>query len=357
LAGLPHTIEAFKNHIFNNVIWPNLSDENNGAGIVTYMRLVEGGSPALGEGDSKGYVEICEGLIVKTLGISHGHCIENHSHRGSNAGIGSTSSQQEASPRLRTRTSSQLQNSLRSQRSASAASLVPADLSRPDLQERKCVYDSAAYFIHDQQTRKEVLIFGDVEPDSISLLPRNQKVWSEAAPKITAGRLNGIFIECSFDDSQTEDRLYGHMAPRFLVEELKVLAKEIQKCKEQGTERGTTKKRKRQNNGHTTFREPRNHERETRSSRASTVSPRSQGTPADEKHGPIAVDGVSGLTARKRFNFLLKGVKIVIIHVKDKLTDGPGTEETILKELNDYERDAQLGCEFIIPKAGEAVYL
>jgi hypothetical protein len=29
----------------------------------------------------------------------------------------------------------------------------------------------------------------------------------------------------------------------------------------------------------------------------------------------------------------------------------------ILKELNDYERDAQLGCEFIIPKAGEAVYL
>jgi glyoxylase-like metal-dependent hydrolase (beta-lactamase superfamily II) len=40
LAGLPSTIEAFKNHIFNNVIWPNLSDENNGAGLVTYMRLV-----------------------------------------------------------------------------------------------------------------------------------------------------------------------------------------------------------------------------------------------------------------------------------------------------------------------------
>lgn len=49
-----------------NVIWPNLSDENNGAGLVTYMRLVEGGSLAIGDGPGRGYVEVCEGLSVKT---------------------------------------------------------------------------------------------------------------------------------------------------------------------------------------------------------------------------------------------------------------------------------------------------
>ena len=85
IAGLPSTITALKTHVFNNVIWPNLSDENNGAGLVTYMRLVEGGSPALGEGEGKGYLEICGGLSVKILGVSHGHCIERHSHRGSSS--------------------------------------------------------------------------------------------------------------------------------------------------------------------------------------------------------------------------------------------------------------------------------
>lgn len=48
------------------MIWPNLSDENNGAGLVTYMRLVEGGSLAIGDGEARGYVEICEDLSVKT---------------------------------------------------------------------------------------------------------------------------------------------------------------------------------------------------------------------------------------------------------------------------------------------------
>lgn len=51
------------------MIWPNLSDENNGAGLVTYMRLVEGGSLAIGDGQGRGYVEVCEGLSVKTWSI------------------------------------------------------------------------------------------------------------------------------------------------------------------------------------------------------------------------------------------------------------------------------------------------
>jgi 3',5'-cyclic-nucleotide phosphodiesterase len=67
LAGLPGTIAAFKTHIFNYVIWPNLLDESNGTGLVTYMRLFEGGSPAMGDGEGKGYIELTDWLAGQTL--------------------------------------------------------------------------------------------------------------------------------------------------------------------------------------------------------------------------------------------------------------------------------------------------
>lgn len=75
IAGLASTIEALKNHIFNDVIWPNLSDENGGVGLVTFMRLISGGSSVLGDGITQGYMEAVEGLGVKSWAISHGNCI------------------------------------------------------------------------------------------------------------------------------------------------------------------------------------------------------------------------------------------------------------------------------------------
>ncbi|KAK4135517.1 hypothetical protein BT67DRAFT_354060, partial [Trichocladium antarcticum] len=244
VAGLPSTISALKTHIFNNVIWPNLSDENNGAGLVTYTRLVEGGSPAFGEGEGKGYLEICDGLSVKIWGVSHGHCIERHSHRGSTStrqgsvdastmGPGASSSAQSMrSPSRNTPHHisapanlgtflQQQQDRIRDSRRGSSFSCPPA----PD--ESVCVYDSSAYFVRDVTSGREVLIFGDVEPDSVSLSPRNLQVWQEAAPKIAAGKLTGIFIECSYDDSQSVDRLFGHLTPRFIYEEMTVLAEEV----------------------------------------------------------------------------------------------------------------------------------
>lgn len=76
---------------------------------------------------------------------------------------------------------------------------------------------SATYFIRDSATGKELIIFGDVEPDSISSNPRNKRIWQQAAPKIVSGNLSGIFIECSYDDSRDEDMLFGHLSPRYLV--------------------------------------------------------------------------------------------------------------------------------------------
>lgn len=60
---------------------------------------------------------------------------------------------------------------------------------------------------------------------------------------------------------------------------------------------------------------------------------------------------------RNREDFPLKGVKVVVIHMKDKLNDGPPIGETILEQLLEYEKEAQLGCEFIISKMGMPVYL
>lgn len=367
LAGLPSTIEAFKNHIFNNVIWPNLSDENNGAGLVTYKRLVDGGSPALGEGEDKGYMEICEGLSVKTLSVSHGHCIEKHSHRGSNLSAASPPSPYSASPQPRSRTGSQYQLTPLTGRSSSISNVLGGDIRRTDSLEHVCVYDSSAYFIRDVTTGREVLIFGDVEPDLISLSPRNKQVWSEAAPKIVSGRLGAIFIECSFDNSITDDRLYGHLSSRYLNEELKVLASEVEASRGKDQERAASKKRKRFSDGSILEDGPRRPSvRSSHTSPASTA-PRSSissfagGQPSisEDRTGrsksinsKLPVRGKGG-----KPDLPLRGVKIAIIHVKDNLDDGPDTGEVILAEMKQYEEEEPTGCEFIIARTGEAVYL
>ena len=219
------------------------------------MRLVEGGSPAMGFGLSResnelgpagpdgarGYVEITEGLSVKTWSVSHGHCMENHWHRGSSVGLhgGSPLAQQglgisqdhfqdggRASP-FRRQSSNPYGNLGSFQGGKGYQSPMPYFPSHQPSGDKECVYDSSAYFIRDIATGREVLIFGDVEPDSISLSPRNHRVWEDAAPKVAAGTLKAIFIECSYDERQSDDTLFGHLCPRFLMEELQVLARQV----------------------------------------------------------------------------------------------------------------------------------
>lgn len=59
-------------------------------------------------------------------------------------------------------------------------------------------YESTAFFYHDDKTGQEALFFGDVEADSISKQALNRTVWEYAAPKIVAGILSTIFLECSY---------------------------------------------------------------------------------------------------------------------------------------------------------------
>ena len=476
LAGLPSTIAAFKTHIFNNVIWPNLSDENNGAGLVTYMRLVEGGSPAFGDGDDKGYLEVSDGLAVKTWGVSHGHCIERHSHRGSGSstrfgsvdagaaggplGVGLGASMALASPRGMAHHNSpnlsafihQQQQQQQQQRdpfnssqqggvlpgsvaasgggrrsSASAGGLGASGLPTG---ESVCVYDSSAYFIRDMATGREVLMFGDVEPDSISLSPRNGQIWQEAAPKIATGNLVAIFIECSYDDSQDVDRLFGHLAPRFVMEEMAALADEVGAARRALRQRqdgsragsatpsiGGADKKKRKRDGAddgSLARRAATRAASGSAAAAAAAAGGGRGTPTqaamDDPVSPRTVKPVGGSLAQPRpdehtaagtssphittptaaltlidvelpppvtpLNVVvhqqlqsqqtqqrappeplpLKGLRVVIIHMKDKLNDGPHIGDIILGELQEYEKEAQLGCEFVISSEGQALY-
>lgn len=52
----------------------------------------------------------------------------------------------------------------------------------------------------------------------------------------------------------------------------------------------------------------------------------------------------------------LEGLKVIIIHVKDRLEDGPQVGDTILQQLQDYEKEMNLGCEFIMSKSGMSLY-
>ncbi|KAF7552818.1 hypothetical protein G7046_g7288 [Stylonectria norvegica] len=363
LAGLPSTIHALKTHIFNNVIWPNLSDENNGAGLVTYLRLVEGGSPALGDGEGRGYSEVCDGLLVKIWAVSHGHCMERHSHRGSASSASPRFGSQDASLQSPRR---DMYNHATSQgRRGSLLSQATFGPSSPLEQERICVVESSAYFIQDQANRREVLIFGDVEPDSISLSPRNLQIWQEAAPKIAAGNLRGILIECSYDDSQSNDRLFGHLKPVFVIQELKVLAGEVAVARKLHNLEG--KKRKRLGTG--TDEPPQRKSSKQSLFAEDPVSPRTIRAPTHDQTMPgtphlatptaelslrdhEGFGSTSSLGSRRQ----LEGLKVVLIHIKDRLSDGPDVGETILRELLEYEKEAQLGCEFVISKPGHSFY-
>ena len=377
LAALPSTVDAIKDHIFNDVIWPNLSDEDGGVGLVTYMRLTEGGNIALGHGEGQGYIEICDGLTVKCWSISHGTCMRRHHHRGSNADTPG--------------------HNLNPQSSSRGSRHDTPDRNYSLSNDRVCVSDSTAFFLRDDHTGHEVLIFGDVEPDSISLTPRTKQVWTEAAPKIAAGTLTGILIECSYDDSQPDKALFGHLNPRHLIAELQILAAEVANAKygEEPTEpTPPPRKRKRQSqsqshsngltNIHTEESSPppssrgRPHSHATRrrttkrgSSASPAINPTLQGdfvpsslaTEAEEpfisKAEPMMAheDIAATRRASSRTKGVLQGVRVIVIHVKDDLKDGPNVGDTILMQLEAYERDAQLGVGFEISKAGTSIWL
>ena len=433
LAALPFTVNAIKKHLFNNVIWPNLTDEDGGVGLVTFQRLGEGGNIAIGEGSGRGYIEVVDGLSVKGFKVSHGHCMRGvgHVHRGSNANLPESNAPTTLHPQpphhshtiTEAREGRAHSFSLPSQPGTPlyTANLETGRVAAADYEQ--CVIDSSAYFIRtsaaNHSPAREVLIFGDVEPDSISLSPRTRAVWMEAAPKIANGTLTGIFIECSYSNSQGDGMLYGHLCPRHLLDELQNLADLVREARKEHErekeELRKGRKRKRASNGFLGVSmgdggaqegiPPRKSSRGRVASQYAggfkdaerdkedevmtdySASPKTEPvqpppdpsdpsiyeartTPTAPTQAPSApvLFSTTSLSAEHNHAIMaesaeapLRGVKVVIIHVKDIMADGPLIGEEILAELREGEAiGAQmgraLGCEFEVSKVGESYW-
>ena len=417
LTALPGTVDAIKRHIFNDVIWPNLTDEDGGVGFVTFQRLAEGGNIALGAGQGRGYIEVCDGLSVRGLKVSHGHCMKHPSGAQMHRGSFSAPTLPTATPgTLPTGTADPTigQHALAAaaingltgtpvKREDSRRSMSISGVSQPGTPAQlgeECIIDSTAFFIRTtansisttESTEKEILVFGDVEPDSVSLNPRTARVWAEAAPKIAHGVLKAVFIECSYDDTQDDAVLFGHLAPRHLVQELVTLAQMVKTCQAEAAvgapatvatmtptltaqaENDLTRKRKRMSLEHSFspgarvgFEQPavpdsgrrsRSRGRGGTATRTSARGKSNDGT-GKEQNEPEYFSSVPTAELSDAVSQIppLTGLTVVVIHVKDTLKDGPLVGENILRQLKEHEarfasEGQPLGCEFVISKTG-----
>jgi cAMP phosphodiesterase len=425
LAALPFAVNAIKTHIFNDIIWPNLTDEDNGVGLVTFQRLTEGGNLALGEGISRGFIEVCDGLAVKGFKVSHGNCASNSQpeHQTRRNSIPQPGGNQQLNHSSHGHNHTSVQHN-----PAETLKIIPGDAGRRSsifsqpsqpgtptfygqAQQQEfapSVVDSTAFFIRAEATGKEILIFGDVEPDAISSCPRTHIVWAEAAPKISHGLLAGIFIECSYNDSQKDSVLFGHLSPRHLIAELQTLGDMVAEKKKESAEK-VGRKRKRAATGlasSTTEETPAGLRSRSRVKRPTTPRLTSSedmhmrdvpeeepipNTPATiilntkdaqtprhnyyhqhndtpistpNHHSPLSRNpplelGDGSSTPIQTYEPPLKNVRIVIIHVKDSMLDGPLVGDSILKELNAHEaklvkQGKGLGCTFEVSASGDS---
>ncbi|MFO9147664.1 3',5'-cyclic-nucleotide phosphodiesterase [Legionella pneumophila serogroup 1] len=68
------------------------------------------------------------------------------------------------------------------------------------------------------------LYFGDTGADRIEKSTNMENIWKEIAPLIRNKQLHAIMLECSFLNSQPDDKLFGHLKPNLFMSELRHLA-------------------------------------------------------------------------------------------------------------------------------------
>ncbi|KAK6331921.1 3',5'-cyclic-nucleotide phosphodiesterase pde1 [Orbilia javanica] len=371
IAALPPTIEALKLHVFNDIIWPNLTDENGGVGFLTYQRLVDA---SVVDGKIE-YRKIVPGLSVQAWPVSHGHCMHKHTHRGSDAAIIATD---DGPPQK---------------------CVFKPSAFRSATWQKKCVYDSSCFFIRDDYTSKEIMIFGDVEPDSVSISEprRNVYIWNYAAEKVHNGVLEAIFIESSYDITQKDEFLYGHLTPKHIVEELQVLASKVLLQKEREARRYSVPKRRRTNNGYAERPQSLLHVDPFDTDYLQPLSQYNSDCESDVPRSPTDVEGLATASStnirrsssgkRRReddddqpeytsvpiqnvspismisntggqvdTSLPLKGLKIVIIHIKDDFDDDKDVRQSILANLKRLGEKAGLGCEFELAENGGSMF-
>ncbi len=83
-------------------------------------------------------------------------------------------------------------------------------------------YESTAFLVRKDSSF--ILYLGDTGADSIEQTNKLKLLWGAVAPLIKRHQLKGIFIETSYPDEQPVKKLFGHLTPRLLMQEMNVLA-------------------------------------------------------------------------------------------------------------------------------------
>ena len=84
-------------------------------------------------------------------------------------------------------------------------------------------YESSAFLVRNNNSY--LLYLGDTGADEVEKSNQLEQLWKAIADKVIAHSLKAIFIEVSFDNAMPDKSLYGHLTPRLLMQEMKVLNK------------------------------------------------------------------------------------------------------------------------------------
>jgi len=84
-------------------------------------------------------------------------------------------------------------------------------------------YQSSAFLVRNNNSY--FLYLGDTGADEVEKSNQLEQLWKAIADKVLAHTLKAIFIEVSFDNAMPDKALYGHLTPRLLMQEMKVLNK------------------------------------------------------------------------------------------------------------------------------------
>ncbi|WFD22000.1 3',5'-cyclic-nucleotide phosphodiesterase [Malassezia equina] len=84
---------------------------------------------------------------------------------------------------------------------------------------------STAFLFRNHRVDRDVLFLGDVEPDEVGHSRANAELWRKVAGRMAQGKLNAVFLECSYSSEQPNHLLFGHLTPKHLYAELKTLAR------------------------------------------------------------------------------------------------------------------------------------
>lgn len=83
-------------------------------------------------------------------------------------------------------------------------------------------YESTAFLLANGDDF--VLYLGDTGPDEIEKSNKLHLLWQAIAPLLQAHKLKGIFTEVSFPNDQPDAKLFGHLTPKWFMQEMKALA-------------------------------------------------------------------------------------------------------------------------------------